>query len=137
MSSITSAIGGKHTCELCGYQTLKKTHLRLHKQAVHDGGELQCPGCDHQFCSKGALANHHKSINLGQIFQYLECEHQATQTSSNLYIWAGSVSVIIRQLRKVTLPLIRNPFIWAVNSNAQSVNIKQVIKLTLLCIINL
>ena len=59
MSSVSSANGAKHTCQLCGYKTLQKTQLKLHKQAVHDGGKLQCPGCDHQFCSKGALANHH------------------------------------------------------------------------------
>jgi hypothetical protein len=28
MSSVSSAIGGKHTCQLCGYQTLKKTQLK-------------------------------------------------------------------------------------------------------------
>jgi hypothetical protein len=35
MSSVTSVLCGKYKCELCGYQTLKKTHLKLHEQEAH------------------------------------------------------------------------------------------------------
>jgi hypothetical protein len=43
MSSVTSAFGGKHTCQLCGYEKLQKANLKLHEQNVHDGRKFQCP----------------------------------------------------------------------------------------------
>jgi hypothetical protein len=44
LHKMSSAIDEKQTCQLCGYQTLKKTHLKLHEQEVHDGKKflLQC-----------------------------------------------------------------------------------------------
>ena len=53
MSSVISANSGKYTCQICGYQTLEKTHIEMHKQAVHDGEKFQCPECDTQATQKG------------------------------------------------------------------------------------
>ena len=66
MSSLTSAIGGKHTYQLCGYQTLKKTQLKQHEQAVHDARKLQCPVCEYQATHKGHLEFTHKSVHMGR-----------------------------------------------------------------------
>ena len=71
MSSVTSGIGAKHTCQLCGYQTSQKTHLKLMVK--------ECPECEYQASKKSHLVNHHKSVHMGQTFQCPECEHQATQ----------------------------------------------------------
>ena len=66
MSSVTSAIGEKLSCQLCGYQTLKKTHLKLHEQAVHDGKKFQCPECEYQATKKSNLVRHQQFIHMGR-----------------------------------------------------------------------
>ena len=65
MSSVTSA--RKHTCQSCGYQALKKTHLKLHEHAVHDGKKFQCPDCEHQATMKGNLVTHQKYVHMGNV----------------------------------------------------------------------
>ena len=65
MTSSSSAIGAKHTCQLCGYQTLQKTHLNLHEKAVHDGKKFQCPECEFQAMWKSSLVRHHKLVHMG------------------------------------------------------------------------
>ena len=68
MSSVSSAIGEKHTCQLCGYQTFKKTHLKQHAQAVHDGKQFNCPECEYKATRKSNLVSHHKSdLSLRQL----------------------------------------------------------------------
>ena len=79
MSSVISAIGEKHTCQLCGYQTLNKTHLKLHEQAVHDGKRFECQECEYQATEKSNLVSHHKSVHMGQKFQCPDCEHTQTR----------------------------------------------------------
>ena len=74
MSSVNSAISEKHICQLCGYQTLKKTQLRLHAQALHDGTKFQCQECEYQATQKGHLQTNHKTVHTGQKFQCQECE---------------------------------------------------------------
>ena len=66
MPSVRLAIGEKHTCQLCGYQTLKKTLLELHVQAVHDGKKFQCTECEYQATEKSKLISHQKSVQYGQ-----------------------------------------------------------------------
>jgi KRAB domain-containing zinc finger protein len=65
MSSVTLANGEKHTCQLCGYQTLKKTHMKLHEQADHDGKKFQCPECEYQATQKNIVVRHQKSVHMG------------------------------------------------------------------------
>ena len=61
MSSLSSASGVKHTCQLCGYQTLQKTHLKLHSQATHGGRRFQCAACEYQATKKSNMDSHRKS----------------------------------------------------------------------------
>ena len=63
MSSVSSASGGKHSCQLCGYQTSQKTQLKLHELAVHDGNRFQCPECDYQATQKCRLVKHHQAVH--------------------------------------------------------------------------
>jgi ribosomal protein L37AE/L43A len=58
MSSIISSTGGKHTCQVCGYQALKKTQLKLHDLTVHDGGKFQCPECEYKATWEKSLVSH-------------------------------------------------------------------------------
>ena len=58
MSSAPTANGGKHTCQLCGYQTLKKTHLKLHAWKVHNEKPFHCPECDYQATKKCNVVIH-------------------------------------------------------------------------------
>ena len=64
MVSVTTAFGEKHTCQLCGYQTLKKTLLNVHEQAVHYGKEVQCSECEYQATKKSSLVRHQKSVHI-------------------------------------------------------------------------
>ena len=91
MSSLCPATGAKHICQLCGYQTLQKTHLKLHCQAAHEGRRFQCSECkyqclecDYQVTAKGNLVSHKKSVRMGQKFQCPECDYQATQKSKRV-----------------------------------------------------
>ena len=68
MPSVTFASSAKHTCQLCGYQSFKKTHLKLHAQEVHDGKKFQCPECEYWSTKKGKLVSHQKSVHMGQTF---------------------------------------------------------------------
>ena len=68
MSSVSSASGGKYSCELCGYQTSQKTQLKLHELAVHDGNKFQCPECEYQSSYKASIFSHHRSVHMGQRF---------------------------------------------------------------------
>ena len=76
MPSISLANGGKYNCQLCGYQALQKSHLKLHEKSVHDGRKLQCP--EYQAKEEGSLNKHQKAVDLGRKFKYPECEYQAT-----------------------------------------------------------
>ena len=75
MSSVTSDFGEKHTCKFCGYQTLKKTHLKLHEQVVHGGQKFQCPECEYQAAKKSILISHQKSVHMSKKIKCPECEH--------------------------------------------------------------
>ena len=75
MSSVTSAsTSEKHTCHICGYQSLKKTHLKLHEQAVHDGKKFQCPECEYQATKKGNLGRHHQVVHMDRKEEQSKCE---------------------------------------------------------------
>ena len=78
MSFVTSAPVGKHTCQICGNQTFKKTHLKLHEKAVHNGKKIQCPECEYEATAKSYLVFHPKSLHMGKKFQCPECEYKAT-----------------------------------------------------------
>ena len=69
MSSVTSAIGEKLICQICGFQTLEKTHLKLHEQAVHDGKKFKCPECEYQATENSILVEHKQSVHMGQKFK--------------------------------------------------------------------
>ena len=66
MSSVTSTTDGKHSCQICGYQTFKKALLKLHWQAVHGGKTFQCQQCGYQATKKSNVVRHHQVTNLGQ-----------------------------------------------------------------------
>ena len=66
MSSVASANGVKHTCQLCEIQTFQKTHLKLHIVAVHKGKSFQCPEFEQRTAWKSQLISHQKSIHMGQ-----------------------------------------------------------------------
>ena len=76
MSSVTAAIDGKYTCQLCEYQTLKKPHLKRHEQSVHDGKHVQCSECEYQTTNKSRLGSHKKSLHMGWKFNCPDCDHQ-------------------------------------------------------------
>ena len=65
MSSLSTATGAKHTCQLCGYQTLQKTHLKLHSQAAHQGRRFQCSECEYQATKKSSIDSHNTSVHIG------------------------------------------------------------------------
>ena len=81
MSSVTSNIGEKQRCQLCGYQTLKKAILKLHEQTVHDGKQIQHQESEYQATQESQLVSYQKSVHIGQKFQCSECVHQATTKS--------------------------------------------------------
>ena len=68
MSSEFSANGSKNICQLCGYQTIHKTHLNLHEQEVHDRKRFQCQECAYQATKKNHLVTQQKSVHIGQTF---------------------------------------------------------------------
>ena len=72
----------KHTCQLCGYQALQKTNMKLHEQAVYDGKRFQCPEFDHMTTHKGDLTSHQKSLNMVQKYQCPKCKFQANRKGS-------------------------------------------------------
>ena len=76
MSSLSSATGAKHICQLCGYQTLQKTHLNLHSRAAHEERRFQCSECDYQASKKSNIESHKKSVHTGKTFQCPECDYQ-------------------------------------------------------------
>ena len=79
---MSSARGGKHNCQLCGFQTNLKTHLLLHKLAVHEGKQFQCLECQYQASYKSELITHQKSAHMGQKIKCPECEYQASEVRS-------------------------------------------------------
>ena len=82
MSSVSSDQDSKHTCQLCGLETLQKTNLKQLQEAVHEGKQFQCPEFEHQASYKSNLVKHQNSVHMGQKFQCPECEYQATQKSN-------------------------------------------------------
>ena len=99
-------MGQKFQCE---YQARYKSALVTHQKAVHMGQKFQWPECDYQATMKSSLVTL-ESVHMGQRFQCPECDHKATKRGNlvfitNLYIWAKNSnvqSVIIKQQRKVT-----------------------------------
>ena len=86
MSYLTSGEEVNHTCQLCGYQTLRKTHLKLHSQAVHEGWRFQCSGCEYQ-------ATIIKSFYMNQKSQCPEWEYQVTRPSQiEFFAWEPCVN---------------------------------------------
>ena len=69
MSDLSSTTDVKRTCQLCGYQALQKTILKLHSQAAHEGRRFQCLECEYQATQKSNIDIHKKSIHMGQQFQ--------------------------------------------------------------------
>ena len=57
MSSVTSAIGAKHTCQ---------SILVPHHKSVHMGEKFQCPECEYQATLKGNLIRHQQTVHLGR-----------------------------------------------------------------------
>ena len=106
MSLVISVNGGKYTCQICGYQSLQKTHLEMHKQEVHDGKNFQCPECDYEVTQNGNLVNHHEPIHMGLKFQCLKCEHNFSSKGLNVQ------SVNTRPATKVPLLSIDNLYTW-------------------------
>ena len=69
MSSESSV---KYACDLCGYQTLNKAHMKLHKQTLHDvhnGERMQCQKNNDQASTKNIIDSHQQSLHLSQKFQ--------------------------------------------------------------------
>jgi hypothetical protein len=60
---------GDYTCQLCGYQAIQKTNIKLHQQAVHNGKRCQCPECEYQPTKKDDLVKHQKYLHMGHKFQ--------------------------------------------------------------------
>ena len=74
--------GGKLTCQICGFQIFQKTHLNLHKEAIHGGRHFQCSEYEYLATWKHELVRHDKSVHMGQKFKCTEFEYQATLKSN-------------------------------------------------------
>ena len=75
MSSVYSVQDSKHACQLCGFETSKKTNLKQHQEKVHGGKQFQCQEFEYQATQKANLVRHHKSVHMGQKFQCPDCEY--------------------------------------------------------------
>jgi len=52
--------GMRHICDQCGHQFVKKKHLLIHMEGVHDKTKFQCEYCG-ELLSRRALPEHKKS----------------------------------------------------------------------------
>ena len=59
----------------------QKSHIRKHKESVHEGVRYKCDQCEYTASQKGHLRTHKSVIHLGVIFNCGLCEYQSSYKS--------------------------------------------------------
>ena len=61
-------------CNKCDYQTYKGSHLRQHKQNVHEGLKYNCTSCEYKSGDKSNLKRHFEKDHLGVLYTCQVCK---------------------------------------------------------------
>lgn len=69
----------KYDCDQCDFQTLIKSSLRMHIEAIHRGVRYKCDQCDFQAAQKGRLKQHRQSKHEGVQYSCDECNYKASR----------------------------------------------------------
>jgi len=82
-------------CDLCPYRAKMKSHLRAHRQSVHEGIKYPCDQCEYKATAMGSLRRHYNAIHSGLKYPCSECDH-VSNTPANLKYHHNTVHMGLR-----------------------------------------
>ena len=68
-------------CMHCDYKATTASHLKKHKESVHEGIKYKCNECDHESTTKESLKVHKRSLHKKILFPCLKCDYVAKVNS--------------------------------------------------------
>jgi len=82
-------------CDMCPYRAKMKSHLRAHRQSVHEGIKYPCDQCEYKATAMGSLRRHYNAIHSGLKYPCSECDH-VSNTAANLKYHHNTVHMGLR-----------------------------------------
>ena len=70
---------GKYPCDQCDYQSVVRSGVRRHQEAVHLGIKHPCNECPKEYCNSSELKCHIKSAHEGVFYQCDQCNKTFSQ----------------------------------------------------------
>ena len=72
----------KYNCNTCDFQSTTVSHIKRHKESVHEGIRYECHLCEVKFKEKGSLRKHIESIHNLTKFPYTICNKEFSQKAA-------------------------------------------------------
>ena len=103
-----------HTCEHCGKQFKRPSHLKVHIDTIHEGKRVNCEYCGKSFTQTSGLRSHIRNIHINEGAKNYSCEQCGKTYTSKIYLKAH-IESIHEGIKRFICPVCAHPFATKAN----------------------